>query len=74
MVHIEAHEYEAEDMYELDGHIWSGHEEDEDGTVCCNFCDENISNMMINIQIKHREKINFCQNFNSSGCPFEDKK
>ena len=68
---------EAEDMYELDGHIWSEHEEDEDGTICCNFCDEkfaNISNMMIHKKIKHREKINFCQNFNSSGCPFEDKK
>ena len=24
-------------------------------------------------KIKHSEKINYCQNFNSRGCPFEDK-
>ena len=49
-------DYEAEDIYELDGHLWYGHEEDEDGHVFCKFCDEkfaNIPNMM------HREKIDF---------------
>ena len=43
-------DYNAEDRYELDGHLWYGHEEDEDGHVFCKFCDErfaNIPNMMM---------------------------
>ena len=70
-------DYEAEDRYELDGHLWYGHEEDEDGHVFCKFCDEkfaNIPNMMMHKKIKHREKIDFCQNYNAGGCPFENKK
>ena len=30
--------------------------------------------MMMHKKIKHREKIDFCQNYNAGGCPFEDKK
>ena len=70
-------DYKEEDRYELDGHLWYGHEEDEDGHVFCKFCDEkfvNIPNMMMHKKIKHREKIDFCQNYNAGGCPFEDKK
>ena len=70
-VHIVSHEngqgfrvcnrcdYESEDRYELDGHLWYGHEEDEVGHVFCKFCDgkfANIPNMMMHIKIKHREK------------------
>ena len=29
---------------------------------------------MMHKKIKHREKIDFCQNYNAGGCPFEDKK
>ena len=70
-------DYEAEDKYELDGHIWTEHEEDEDGTIFCKFCDEkfaNIPNIMIHKKRKHKEKINYCQNYNGNGCPFEDRK
>ena len=58
-------DYEAEDRYDLDGHIWTEHEEDEDGTICCKFCDEkfaNIPNLMTHKKIKHREKIDYCKN------------
>ena len=70
-------DYEAEDRYDLDGHIWTEHEEDEDGHINCKFCDEkfaNVANLMMHKKIKHREKINSCQNFNAGGCPFQDKK
>ena len=70
-------DYEAEDKYDLDGHIWTEHEEDEDGNIFCKFCDEkfaNIPNMMMHKKIKHKEKIDYCQNFNAGGCPFEDRK
>ena len=70
-------DYEAEDRYELDGHLWYGHEEDDDGHVFCKFCNEkfvNIPNMMMHKKIKHREKIDFCQNYNAVGFPFEDRE
>ena len=41
------------------------------------FCDEkfaNIPNLMNHKKIKHREKIDYCKNFNKDGCPFEDRK
>ena len=70
-------EYQAEDGYDLDGHRWSEHEEDEDGHIICKFCDEtfaNVGNLMKHKKIKHREKVAICQNHNSIGCPFEDEK
>ena len=70
-------DYEAQDRYELDGHIWTEHEEDEEGHVTCKFCSEKfatIANMMMHKKIKHREKIAICQNFIADGCPFEDKR
>ena len=70
-------EYIAEDKYDLDGHIWTEHEEDEDGKVTCKFCDEkfaNVANLMRHKKVKHREKIAFCQNYNSGGCPFDEMK
>ena len=50
-------DYEAEDRYDLDGHIWTEHEEDEDGHTNCKFCDEkfaNVANLMMHKKIKHR--------------------
>ena len=57
----------------MDGHLWYEHEED----VFCKFCDEkfvNIPNMMMHKKIKHREKIDFCQNYDAVGFPFEDRE
>ena len=55
-------EYQAEDKYDLDGHIWTEHEEDEDGEIKCKFCDErfaNVANLMKHKKVKHKEKIAF---------------
>ena len=30
--------------------------------------------MMMHKKIKHKEKLDFCQNYNAGDCPFEDKK
>ena len=70
-------EYQAEDGYELDGHRWSEHEEDEDGHIICKFCDErfaSVRNLMKHKKSKHKEKIALCENYNANGCPFEDDK
>ena len=70
-------DYLAEDKYDLDGHIWSEHEEDEDGKIICKFCNEmfaNLANMMKHKKMKHREKVSICKNYNDIGCPFEEKK
>ena len=70
-------EYQAEDKYDLDGHIWTEHEEDEDGKITCKFCDQifaNVANLMKHKKVKHREKVAFCQHFNAGGCPFNDIK
>ena len=60
-------DYQAEDRYDLDGHLWSEHEEDEDGHILCKFCCEkfaNEANLMKHKKIKHREKVVVCKNFN----------
>ena len=70
-------DYLAEDKYDLDGHIWSEHEEDEDEKIICKFCNEmfaNLANMMKHKKMKHREKVSICKNYNDIGCPFEDQK
>ena len=70
-------DYEAQDRYELDGHIWMEHEEDEEGHITCKFCRErfaNVANLMVHKKIKHKEKIATCKNFIEGGCPFEDKR
>ena len=70
-------DYQAEDGYDLDGHKWSEHEEDEDGSILCKFCDEtfaNVGNLMKHKKLKHREKVAICLNYNENGCPYEDRK
>ena len=70
-------DYQAEDGYDLDGHRWSEHDEDEDGNIICKICDEkfaNVGNLMKHKKLKHREKVAICINYNANGCPFEDKK
>ena len=52
-----------------------GTEDDEDGTIICKICEEkfaNVANLMKHKKMKHREKVENCQNYNNGGCPFED--
>jgi len=70
-------DYQAEDGYDLDGHKWSEHEEDEDGSILCKICDETFANvgiLMKHKKLKHREKVAICLNYNANGCPYEDRK
>ena len=36
-------EYQAIDKYDINGHRWSEHEDDEDGNINCKFCDEKVA-------------------------------
>ena len=50
-------EYQAEDKYDMDGHKWPEHEDDEDGNINCKFCNEkfaSVANLMRHRKIKHR--------------------
>ena len=66
-------EYQAKDKYDINGHRWSEHEDNQDGNINCKFCDEKFAsaaNLMKHKKIKHREKVENCQNLNIGGCPF----
>ena len=68
-------DYQAEDKYDMDGHEWSEHEDDEDGIIICKICEEkfaNVANLMKHKKMKHRERVENCHNYNNGGCPFED--
>ena len=36
-------EYQAIDKYDINGHRWSEHEDNEDGNINCKFCDEKVA-------------------------------
>ena len=64
--------YQAEDEYDIFGHFWIEHEEDEGGHTVYKFCGEKFAyaaNLM-----KHREKDGVYKYFNDWGCSFEDIK
>ena len=67
--------FEAEDGYQLDGHVWSEHEDTESNSLQCQHCDENFStlkDLMIHKKGKHVEKVSICWNFSNDTCPFGD--
>ena len=69
--------YEAEDGYQLDGHLWSEHEEaDEEKSLSCQHCIESFSTLkelMIHKKSNHAEKVSICWHFVNGVCPFGDK-
>ena len=68
-------EYQAEDGYDLDGHFWSEHNEDE--SFSCKFCDESfpsLNDLRMHKKSNHIEKVNFCSNFATSSCIYGNKK
>ena len=71
--------YEAEDGYQLDGHFWIEHDEEEENMTLlqCQHCDETFSimkDLMIHKKKEHMEIVNICWNFSNDACPFGDKK
>ena len=70
-------EYQAEDGYDLDGHFWSEHDDDENDSKSCNFCDESfptLNDLMMHKKEKHIEKVSFCWNFSTNTCVWGDEK
>ena len=71
--------FEAEDGYQLDGHFWAEHDEDEESTKLleCHRCAESFSflkDLMIHKKKKHTEIVDICWNFSNDACPFGDVK
>ena len=54
--------YEAEDGYQLDGHIWSEHEDTNVDSLHCQHCDQifsSLKDLMNHKKMKHVENVNF---------------
>ena len=69
-------DYCAEDGYDLDGHFWSEHDDDESIFFQCKICDESFSvlnDLMMHKKKKHIEKVNFCRNFVTNACFYGDE-
>ena len=70
-------EFEAADGYELEGHIWSEHDEEAAKSFACQFCGQNFSSLkdlMSHKKIDHSERVSLCYNFSNGTCPYEDDK
>ena len=70
--------YEAEDMYDLDAHTWSEHDDgdESDHHKFCKFCDDgydNLRDLMIHNKKEHSDKVNTCWHFSVGNCPFGDE-
>ena len=69
-------DYQAEDGYDLDGHFWSEHDEEESAQFSCKFCGEyfeTLNDLMKHKKLKHIEKVSFCRNFSTNSCMYGDK-
>ena len=68
--------YEAEDGYQLDGHLWSEHEDTDFNSLDCQHCDEKFSimkDLMTHKKKKHEEKVSKCWHYSNGECPFGDE-
>ena len=69
-------DYQAEDGYDLDGHFWSEHDDEESAAFNCKFCEESftsLNNLMLHKKLRHIEKVSFCRNFSTNSCVYGDK-
>ena len=51
------------DGYDLDGHFWSEHDDEESPSLICKYCDESfpvMKELMRHKKLKHIEKVDFC--------------
>ena len=65
---------EAEDGYQLDAHIWTEHEDDDQSTYIfhCVQCDKKckmLKDLMTHKKKKHLENVSICWNFSNGVCP-----
>ena len=68
--------HEAEDGYQLDGHLWSEHEDEDDLKLfVCQYCDQsfsNLKNLMTHKKSNHLENISICSHFSNGACPYNE--
>ena len=64
--------YEAEDGYQLDGHLWSEHEDvDDEKLLACPHCDQTfqiLKELMVHKKIMHVEHVSICWHFLDDAC------
>ena len=77
--------YQAEDMYDYDGHVWTeictdptGQKQNEkDQNLSCDFCEENfnkLKELMKHKKAQHEENVQLCWNYASGTCDFSDEE
>ena len=62
--------------YDLDAHFWGEHDEAENETIYCKFCDEifvSLHDLMKHKKTNHREKVSLCDNFSNGSCIYGDE-
>ena len=68
--------YEAEDGYQLDGHTWSEHEDDNDVELLpCQHCDKRFSilkELMTHKKSNHVENVSIWWPLSNGACPYEE--
>ena len=76
-------DYEAEDGYQLDAHVWSDHDDDVEEDlpennqhiIGCNICEEKFENMrdlMKHKKKEHSDRVAMCWKFASGNCIYGD--
>ena len=69
-------EFEAAYGYELDGHVWSEHDEDDVEQIECQFCDQifsELKDLMAHKKVKHLAKVSLCRNFDTGSCIYGEQ-
>ena len=68
--------FETEDGYQLDGHLWSEHEDEDDLKLfVCQYCDQsfsNLKNLMTHKKSNHLENVSICSHFSNGACPYDE--
>ena len=70
-------DFEAANGYEMDGHMWSEHEEEDERSYNCQYCDENfviLQDLMYHKKTEHVEKVSSCWFFMNDSCTYGEDK
>ena len=68
--------YQTEDGYQLDGHVWSEHEDSDITSLQCQHCDRKFStlrDLMTHKKMKHIENVSLCWHFSNGECLFGEE-
>ena len=60
----------------MDAHFWGEHDDAENETIYCKFCDEifvSLHDLMKHKKTNHREKVSLCDNFSNGSCIYGDE-